>query len=177
MVSCCDCGKVLVKEPKEHTKSDGRMTTATPDECLYTHLMLWRGRGPTAMFGSGLATLAAPRRRRRRRPLVPQSRTLHEELMEEDKVRYQVRLHRLRLWLDHIDRPQPFHLMEDSWTKSCLGLWRSGISFRSCFIAWWWTIWDYMELSPLQSSITSPALWPCAIRPLAKPLHRLWLVK
>lgn len=44
MVSCCDCGKVQGKEPKEHTKSDGRMTTATPDECLHSpDAVTWNG--------------------------------------------------------------------------------------------------------------------------------------
>ena len=35
MVSCSDCGKVLVKEPKEHTSTDGQMATMSAGECLH----------------------------------------------------------------------------------------------------------------------------------------------
>ena len=44
MVSCSDCGKVLVKEPKEHTRTDGQMATMSAGECLHPpDAISWRG--------------------------------------------------------------------------------------------------------------------------------------
>lgn len=44
MVSCADCGKVLLKEPKETTRTDTTMTTMAPGECPHPESRIsWRG--------------------------------------------------------------------------------------------------------------------------------------
>ena len=141
---------------------------------VYTHRTPSRGVDPTAMCGNGLATPAVPPTPRRRRQMPP-SRIHIEDLMETIKEEHQVMPLRLRRWLDHTYGPQFLRLMEDSWTKSCLGPWKSGTSFLSCFIVWWWITLASMEPLPVANFTTSPAQLPCATRPLDRPSRRLWL--
>ena len=44
MITCTDCGKVLLKEPKETTRSDTTMVTMSPGECPHPEKKIsWKG--------------------------------------------------------------------------------------------------------------------------------------